>query len=89
MFHNGSTWVLRPGSERRLVHRDVGGARLRLGRDVRDLVVAERLDQQHLVTRGARQRVVGEMLRVAVALAAVPQHLGEAELRPAGRARPG
>ena len=54
-------------------------ARLDLGRDVGDLVIAERLVQQHLVRRRVRQRVAGHVVRVAVGLAAVPEGLDQGQ----------
>ena len=51
MPQNGSTSGLRPGGERGLVGAGADRARLDLRGDVRDLVVAERDVQQHLVRR--------------------------------------
>ena len=50
----GSTSAVPTGRERRLIDAGADRARLDLGRDVRDLMVAEGLVQQHRVRRRAR-----------------------------------
>ena len=65
--------------ERRPADRRADRARLHLGRDVRDLVVGERLVHQDRVGGRARQRVAGHVERVAVRLAAVPEQLDQRE----------
>ena len=54
-------------------------ARLDVGGDVRDLVVADRRLHQHRVGRRVRVRVGGHVLRVAVRVRAVPQLLDQRE----------
>ena len=65
-------------------------ARLDRGRPVAHLVVAEGHVHEHRVGLGARQRVGGHVLRVAVRLAPVPQHLHQPEQHlPVGLVRVG
>src|SRR5436305_49942 len=59
--------------------RQTEGARLDLGCDVGDLVVAERLVEEDLVRGRAGQRIARDVMRVAVRVGAVPQHLDERE----------
>src|SRR5918992_5808901 len=63
------------GVERRSVQTGADHTRLDLGGDVRHLMVAERLVEEHGVPRRVRVRVARHVPRVAVRLAAVPQDL--------------
>ena len=56
---------------------------------LRDLVIAEGDAEQHLVRGGVGQGVVGHPVRVAVRLAAVPEHLDQALEERDGRGRRG
>ena len=72
------------------VDRGAGGARRGVGRHVRDLVVAEGDLVHHLVRRRVRQRVVGQLVDVAVGVGAVPQDLDDRQQqRPLELARVG
>ena len=61
------------------MHASADGSGLDLGRDVRDLVIAEGLVDEHLVGRRAGVGVTGQVLGVPVRLAAVPEHLDDAD----------
>ena len=76
---NGSTSNVRPGSTGvgRIARAD--RARLDLGGDLRDLMIAEADVQQHLVGGRVRERIAGHVQRVAVGLGAVPELLHQAE----------
>ena len=64
-----------PGGEQRGADR----AGEDVGRDVGHLMVAEGADQQHLLGLDARVGVGGEVLRVRIVLAPVPEQLGQLE----------
>ena len=75
MSQNGTTSGLRPGADAGCHSLAPIEQAERLGANVRDLVVAEGLDDQDLMARRARVGIGGEVLRVALGLAAVPQQL--------------
>ena len=58
------------------------GPRHHLGTPVRHLVIRKGRVQQHLIVRPTQRLVIGDVMGVAVVLAAIPQHLdqGKAEV---------
>ena len=63
-------------------HLGADGPRHHLGTPVRHLMIRKGRMQQHLVIRPAQRLVIGDVMGVAVVLAAIPQHLdqGKAEV---------